>query len=236
MKHIIKKIGNQPNSFRDYSNTPNATYAGYVDNDPHTGRQGVLKEGLAEEQGWICCYCMMPLIIGSITVEHYITQKWHKASPHSTEEHKNNQLVYQNLLASCNYQNGRKCSEQRGNAPLRHIDPRRKASSEDVILYDIATGEISGQNSDTTEELVNALHLNEDGLTKARKTAMDEAFKILQLKLVKKPNTWVQSDFDAEIEKYKEKITNRNGQQAYRRFCMAVIYFLEDRKRRRPER
>jgi uncharacterized protein (TIGR02646 family) len=101
MKHIIKNINNAPNALTKYRRTPNAAYDGYIDTDESTGEKSVLKKALADEQGWICCYCMNTLKIGEITVEHYIPQSRHEASPYSEQEHRQNELNYINMLASC---------------------------------------------------------------------------------------------------------------------------------------
>jgi hypothetical protein len=236
MKHIIKNINNAPNALTKYRRTPNAAYDGYIDTDESTGEKSVLKKALADEQGWICCYCMNTLKIGEITVEHYIPQSRHEASPYSEQEHRQNELNYINMLASC-HTKLRDCSKERGNKPLYKLDPRQAESSERIVKYNTADGSIMAafdNDSMTQDELDKVLQLNTKELKNARKTVMDEAMKQLQEKKNLRNRTWTKADFDALIAHYSQTYRNKDGNLAYKRFCSAIVFAFERRKQRYP--
>ncbi|MBP6664818.1 MAG: hypothetical protein KA783_05785 [Chitinophagales bacterium] len=235
MKYINKNIDNEPDALREFRNTtPNASYDGYVDSDKETGEKGVLKKALANEQGWICCYCMQKLQEGNITVEHYITQAHHPDSPYLPQIHAANQLNFLNMLASCNY-NNRNCSGERGNVPLKSLDPRRAETSERLLSYDLADGKIKSRFGDAdVEKELDILKLNKPGLPTARRTAMDTAWELLKKKKNLQNRYWTKDDINEIIETYTNKRRDKNGNLAYHAYCMAVVHFLEEKKARYP--
>lgn len=233
MKYINKNIINEPASLREFRNTtPNASYDGYVDSDKITGEKGVLKKALANEQGWICCYCMQKLQEGKITVEHYITQAHHPDSLHSPEIHAANQLNFLNMLASCNYKD-RNCSGERGNVPLESLDPHRAETSERLLSYDLADGTIKSRFGDAdVEKELDILKLNKPGLPTARRTAMDTAWELLKQKKKSQNRRWTKAELNEVIKTYIAKHIDKNGNLAYPAYCMAVVHFLEEKKKR----
>ena len=124
----------------------------------------------------------------------------------------------------------------RGNSILRKLDPRRAESSEQLLAYDLADGEIKSTliDANVIHDLNVVLKLNSIPLKRARKIAMDSAFD--KLKKIKKlqNRTWTKTDIDKIINEYRTKFRDENNNLAYRAYCMAAIYVLENKKLHRP--
>lgn len=89
-------------------------------------------------------------------------------------------------------------------------------------------------DSMTQYELDTVLQLNTVPLKNARRTLMDEAMKQLQEKKKLQNRTWTKADFEKLIAKYAQKYRNKDNNLAYKRFCSAIIFALEQRKQRYP--
>jgi uncharacterized protein (TIGR02646 family) len=101
MRTIRKRV--EPNSLTEYRLTLHADYENYRDKD-------TLRAHLVREQRGICCYCLarIPAEHGAMKIEH-----WHSQTNYATE-----QLDYNNLLASCMGNEGRRPGDQ-------HCDTRK---------------------------------------------------------------------------------------------------------------
>src|SRR5271154_1540480 len=66
---LIKK-GKEPPGLREYRSDPFATYEGYSGKDE-------LREALAREQGFLCCYCMSRISANErdMKIEHRVAQR-----------------------------------------------------------------------------------------------------------------------------------------------------------------
>ncbi|NJO01057.1 MAG: TIGR02646 family protein [Bacteroidia bacterium] len=181
MKHIQKDIANEPQSLRDYrNNTPNAVYdGGNFDTQ-------ALKTALLKEQGYLCAYCLgkIGLELGAnnkpkVEVEHVKPRK----------KYPKDELDYNNMVAVCNglseiYPDKVKvhhCDKTQGSegkmngmVELKKLNPLHKASSEDLIGYNL-NGKIKSfkLDPDVEHDLNTALNLNNDSLMKNRRVIID---------------------------------------------------------------
>ena len=86
---FIKTRNKEPDELSNYRKTPGVTY------DDLGGRiKAIIRESLLDEQGFICAYCMGRIYGDTCTIEHYISQNPHEASPYPAEEHKRLSLLY----------------------------------------------------------------------------------------------------------------------------------------------
>ncbi len=219
MKYILKISANEPQSFADYrNNTPNATYDGL-----HGDIKRELRDALAQEQGFICAYCMARIESTNekMEIEHYITQKRHADSPHDQQTHLNNQLSYLNMLGTC--RQPRCCSGIRGNAPLT-INPM-DISCERLIQFR-SDGEAFSTDARVQADIVDTLKLNDQTLKDNRRIVIDKARKE-----AKRRDNWSNNFLDTEIQKWKELKRTRYG-LGYEEFCVAAIHYLESKKSR----
>ena len=85
MKHINKS--SEPESFGSWkADNPDKTYALFPRKEKKT-----LKKKLIQEQGGICCYCELSIILSNSHIEHFRPQ----------DTYKDLSLDYNNLLCSC---------------------------------------------------------------------------------------------------------------------------------------
>jgi uncharacterized protein (TIGR02646 family) len=221
VKHIVKDIKNEPLSLRDYRNaTPNARYDGYTDKSS-SGQSDLtppLKTALAQEQGYICCYCMRRISEKQLSVEHYISQSHHSSSPLTPEEHRQNDLNFLNMLASCNLKD-RNCSGIRGNLWIT-VDPRKK-ECESLVKIE-RSGKVSSSNPIIQKEIEQVLQLNTTMLIENRRSVIVKAMERLQK--IKKTGFFTDQQIQNEINFWLE--TSR-GQ--YREYCLAAVHYLQSK-------
>ncbi len=234
MKYIEKHLGNEPFTLKEYRSTPNATYKGYTDSykEEDLNRQDLsykketgqapkpLKMALCKEQGYICCYCMRRIDEERVTVEHYITQERHPDSPYSEQIHKDNQLIYSNLLASCNT-GERNCSGIRGNSPLI-INPLSILIEQQISFQ--KDGKIISSSPQIAKD-IDILMLN----------SKETAFQLLENRAVilekvrsslpKSSKSWTKAQLQAELKKWE----NPDKQGRYRPFCQIAIAYLQSK-------
>ena len=215
MKWIDKKAANEPQTLRDYrQTTPNASYKGFTDADK------LLKKALCSEQGSICCYCMRRISIDKLSVEHYITQTRHENSPFSESEHRENELLYQNMLAPCN-DKSRNCSGIRGNN-LLIINPLQQKIERHFGYKN--NGEIYALNENTAfENDIKTLDLNKKGqnswLVQNRAAVVERARERLH-------NDFSKQNIQKEIA-YWQRL--ENGE--YKEFCQVALFYLNKKLR-----
>jgi uncharacterized protein (TIGR02646 family) len=217
MKHIHKDPKREPDALRVFrESTPNARFDGL-----HGDEKQVLRAALAEEQGFICAYCMGRIRPDAkhMEVEHFISQKHHPDSPHSPETHRENELRYQNLLGTC--AGNRACSNIRGNAPLT-IDPRN-ADCERLVRF-LKNG-IAYSGDPNVQNDIAALRLND--IADARSQVIDKARA--DLEKIAPNKTWSNALLDKQIEAWKTRKYTRHG-SAFEPYCMAAVHYLESKK------
>lgn len=142
--------------------------------DMTTNVKDVIRKQLAEEQGYLCAYCMRRMRLETMQIEHYVAQ-------HPTDGDYDPALTidYSNMLGVCPGNKGENlpgkfltCDQHRENQPLT-VDPRN-ADSVALVLY-MANGEIYSKHPAVNEDLQNTLNLNckEVYLPQNRKAALD---------------------------------------------------------------
>ncbi len=217
MKQVVKNIKNEPQALREYRNlTPNASYSGYGDKD--LSGNSPLKTALATEQGYVCCYCMQRVSEKQMSVEHYVPQNHHPSSPLAPQAHKDNDLNFMNMLASCNTTD-RNCSGLRGNIWLT-IDPR-KQDCERLVRFE-RNGRAYSDDPRIQQEIDEVLQLNSDLLLENRKDTLERATN--RLAQLKKSGFFTEQQLQNEINYWLEK-----SQGHYREYCMAAVHYLRSK-------
>lgn len=235
MKHIDKKIQNEPQALRSFRNsTPNATYKGYIDKDTSTYKVHPLKEALLKEQGYLCAYCMGKI---SLTLNERNKPKVEVEHFKSQELYPNLDLSYMNMLGVCNgssiaypeKEEIHHCDKTKGNegkmsgkVELKKLNPCDK-NCENLVTYK-ADGEILPANNndvDTKHDLEIALNLNNQALKDARKAVLDTARKKL---IREKPIQQWNKPF---LRKHLELWQMKNERGEYKSYCMVAVWFIE---------
>lgn len=214
MKYINKNHQREPKSLRRYrETTPNATYSGM-----HGSIKQHIRDILAEEQGYICAYCMRRIIPdeSNMEIEHFIPQQRHPKSQFSPLEHQDGQLRYMNMLGTC--YGSRSCSNIRGNIPLT-VNPMRP-DCERLVKFR-KDGTVYSEDKNVQIDLEN---LQLDLLSDVRKVVIDKAREE-----AKKHKNWNNEFLDSEIRKWKALKRTRHG-FGYEEFCMAAVHYLESKK------
>ena len=164
MKHIEKKIQNEPATLKKYrETTPNATYSGFVD----AGQ--FLKKALLSEQGHICAYCNRRIstklndeLKSRIEVEHFLSQ----------EKYPEQDLNYLNMFGVCNGITAEKnehCDKSKKSDLLKKIDPR-KPEIDSLLDYSLSGKIMAVANSKDVKSDIELLNLNDAFLEKIEKT------------------------------------------------------------------
>lgn len=139
-----------------------------------TDVKNAIRKQLAEEQGYLCAYCMRRMRLDTMQIEHYIAQH-----PKEGDYHPALTIDYSNMLGVCPGNKGEglltkylTCDQHRQNKPLT-VDPRN-ADSVALVLYR-ANGEIYSKDSSVNDDLQKTLNLNcrEVYLPENRKAALD---------------------------------------------------------------
>lgn len=142
--------------------------------DMTTDVKDVVRHSLAEEQGYICAYCMKRIDLQTMQIEHYRAQN----APSGTYDAAST-VDYGNMLGVCPGNknsglphNGLTCDQHRGNTPLT-VDPLKKWTI-DQISY-TSDGKIFSQDERINHDLDVILNLNcvQAYLPKGRKDALD---------------------------------------------------------------
>lgn len=216
MKHILKNNRNEPPSLRLHRKTPGATFGSL-----HGDTKQEIRAALADEQGFLCAYCMRRIKADakSMEVEHFVTQNWHPDSGFTPDEHRQHELLFGNMLGTC--QGSRSCSGIRGNTPLT-VDPRNR-NCEHLIKFK-KDGHAYSDNPKVERDIEN-LRMNE--LADNRREVIDKAREEL---INQFPNrTWDNALIDNEIARWKSRKTTRHG-FAFEPYCMAAVHYLESKK------
>ncbi|MCB9352682.1 MAG: TIGR02646 family protein [Lewinellaceae bacterium] len=216
MKHIVKQ--HPPKALLEYLKTPNASWKGCP-------CKSEWKRSLLEEQGHICAYTMKRISEQDMKIEHFLPRG---------EPYEELALDYKNTLGVCNGNEGYPPEHQyadtrKGNAILRHIDPRDK-DCERKLKYR-ANGEVRIDDPTLADELLDdpgrkpahrsILNLNHQDLVDGRKRSFEAVRRVLS----RKDEKWRLRDVKDMIEKYEQ----RNAQGQFEEYCMFVTYRLRKR-------
>jgi len=227
MKHIEKK--QEPPLVKRYKKEfteENRKYSDFGSYPPDETEKAddQIRASLAEEQGYLCAYCMKELKdVTSIRIEHWTPQNYAE----NPNLGKKLATEYKNLLGVCtgyihfdSEKSEAHCEKKRGNTPL-FINPQDKNHIAQ-IKYD-TNGRIFSENENFENDLHQTLNLNIDILKKNR-IAKWEGVKIGIEKLSQKQGKI--GILEKELKKWKNK-SSKNGQEQFREYCQIVIYFLE---------
>jgi uncharacterized protein (TIGR02646 family) len=209
---FIKK-GQEPESLQRYRREPYASYEGYPEKDE-------LREVLAREQGFLCCYCMSRISADAdgMKIEHWAAQSRDKAA----------ELHHANMLASCKGGDGmpqriQHCDTHKADKELT-VSPTDPAC-ERKVTYNPTTGEIRSDDPVLHRDLDETLNLNLPWLKRNRKDALDNAIQRMERK---REGEWSRSLLEKESERWSRK----DGESKYPEYCRIVLYWIERRFQR----
>ncbi|MFO0555362.1 MAG: retron system putative HNH endonuclease [Polyangiaceae bacterium] len=158
--------GKEPAAWVEHRNTPGAAYDGSRGVGPSPEAMRALREALASEQGFLCCYCMQRIQPPDMKVEHFVAQSLERDST----------LDYANLLACCRGGEGNRRSEQhcdthRGNQPLTYNPAKESPDVESRYAYG-SDGLMTSHDARASQDIV-VLNLNLGRLKDNRRAVID---------------------------------------------------------------
>ncbi len=209
MKYIKKS--SPPSELISYRNSAGASYDDLVVN--HHDIYEIIRLSLAEEQGYICCYCGQRITgFEGTQIEHIF--------PKGTAAYGTMQLDYEtNLIACCDggkYErkidpsipvDDLHCDTKKSNNPIP-VTPLNPLC-EEKFLFNI-DGDILGVGADA-EATIEILNLKSPILKNMRKAAIDYYSQF--------PPT----DWNEELEKLKQ----RNSSNQFTKFCFVLKSYIE---------
>lgn len=173
----------------------------------------ILRRQLAEEQGYICAYCMQRISIQSneTKIEHVMPQTKFPLK----------QLDYSNLLLCCNgndksskkYQH---CDTKKGSRLIK-FDPVSHHCIEETINYD-HNGKIYSKDKEWDRDLNEVLNLNETRLRENRRAVL----RGLEQYLGRRPGARTRAEIDSKLKDFETK--KEDGLTPY---CGIMIYQLK---------
>ena len=220
MKRIIKQ--HSPQWFETWkdmfrvNNGREPHYKGDFSTDSIDGanRRKRLKGQLIEEQGCICCYCMKRISQKNTHIEHF----------HPKDAFKEEDLIYENLFASCNgegeiLEQDEHCGHRKDNwyreDMISPIDPE----VERMFKYSL-NGHITSRrdrsSSNIAQEMIENFGLDTYNLVRSRREAI-EASEVFD------EEEYSPDEIRSFIEYYSEK---DNGK--YVPYCKAIVDCLQD--------
>jgi uncharacterized protein (TIGR02646 family) len=163
--------GIEPASIERYRRRKGANYKSFSRDAPAEFQE--VKNCLAAEQGYVCCYCMGKISPnpGKMTIEHLKCR----------DNYPNLQLAYNNLLGACVGSQGHSqpkrlmhCNPYKANRDLHlnPLDPDRDV--EELVQYEIGDGSIYSTEDDIQSDLEDILNLNVEHLKSARANVLSE--------------------------------------------------------------
>ena len=174
-----------------------------------------LRKLLAEEQGYICSYCMCRIKLEPLKtkIEHV----------QSRSEFPERQLDYSNLVICCKGNEGQlpanqHCDTKKGSLSLSFNPSNPDKSIQELISYK-HDGVISSVNSVIDLEIHETLNLNLYRLKKNR----ESIHKTINSLLNRKPRTRTPGEIKSIIDYYQQK--DENGE--FRPYCGAALFWLK---------
>lgn len=190
----------------------------YDDLDKHTKEE--IKRGLLEEQGYICCYCMRRIELGSkskgneMRIEH-----WHSQSRYEFE-----QLNYKNLLASCNGETEKglcHCDRKKANVDITYNPAESDIESKLSYLRD---GTIHSSDLALRGDIDIVLNLNLPRFKMYRKAVA----RAVENELDKKPGERSRSEIEAMLSLW----LNRNTEGKLQPYSGVALFLIRKRLKR----
>jgi hypothetical protein len=201
MIRIIKS--KEPNEWLKYRKTPGVSYQATPE----------LRKSLAEEQGYICAYCMsrIELSNNSTRIEHILSQA----------NHEDLSMDYSNMVLCCkgclndNDPSTFHCDRKKGEKDL-HCSPLSE-SAMNTIKYSSKDGTISSSNTSYDKDLNDYLNLNVCHLKSNRLQTLDGLIDVLKTKGFSSYN----------INHYLDIYNNPDQNNMKKPYCGIVIWFLK---------
>lgn len=208
MKYIHKNP--EPIELRQYKQTPNASYMGLR---KKKALYRAVKLSLAQEQGFICCYCGRR--ISGVSSDTQIEHLYAKGTPVYDEM----QLDYEtNLLACCDGGKQERsggairkedlfCESLKGNTILP-VNPLCVECENKFLFSD--DGEVIGVSKDA-EVTIKILNLNSPVIKNMRKYAIDN-YALCPI-----------TDWQTELN----RLANKDSKGQYEEFCFVLKQYIE---------
>jgi len=212
MRHIRK--GQEPPSLVQYRQETGATYDGL----PQEAKNEI-REQLAREQGYLCCYCMKRITpdLQGMKIEHW--------APQGDPSTRHRQLDWKNLLGACKGNEGapwrdQHCDTRKGDAHLT-LNPT-EPSCELRVRY-LPDGTIKSDEQALDADITETLNLNHARLTNNRKAVLDALVDAMHRKYSDKP--WPEAILKRKIE----ALQQFNAEGKLEEYCQVMIYWLRKR-------
>jgi uncharacterized protein (TIGR02646 family) len=177
-----------------------------------------IRESLAQEQGFLCCYCMQRIRPerAAMKIEHHVAQQ----AP-SGREH---ELDWKNLLGACPGNEGsaekdQHCDTRKGgrSITLNPTDPR----CENPLRY-LPDGRITSEDAAIQHEIEQVLNLNVAYLCRNRKAALD-AF--IAAKIKNRPDAWS----DEQLRRWLKELETPEANGMLMEYVQVPTYWLRKR-------
>jgi uncharacterized protein (TIGR02646 family) len=201
----------EPKALVEYRAQPDAQY----DGPQFTPVKSEIRDGLLQDQGHLCAYCMQRIKAHKMKVEHWQSQS---ACP-------SRQLDYANMLGCCMGNEGnphrqQTCDTHKGNLPLKYNPAQLSHAVQSKIRYK-GDGRVDSTDSEFAQQIENVLNLNQTRLVSNRLAVLDE----IQRQLSKKTGQRAKSEISQQIEQAKK--LNDKGQ--LRPFSGLILNYLSKR-------
>jgi len=175
-----------------------------------------LRESLVKEQRGLCCYCMgrISSTNSKMNIEHW----------HSQAQYPDEQLSYNNMLASCKGNagqppNSQHCDCRKGKNEISRNPSNPNDRVEDIVQYN-SNGTISSTDTQFNEDINNILNLNCFKLRAHRKAVLDGFIQTLhRQRKLRRPaieqhlRNWLSEDSSGNLIPY----------------CQVVVFWLRKR-------
>jgi hypothetical protein len=178
-----------------------------------------LKDALLKEQGYICAFCMRRIPVK----DKGETETSKNAHLLSRQNHPDQQLDFQNMVASCPGYFGEiaHCDKSQGSndVTLPMFGPQLQIS----IRFGSYTGEIKSTNESWNREIQGLLNLNNPRLMTSRAQVLNGVRIVLEGKKWKK----------AKLQEILQQWKNLDGKGERKAYCGIVIWYLEKKLRQK---
>ena len=154
----------EPKTLIEYRTQPDAQY----DGPQFTPVKSEIREGLLQEQGHLCAYCMQRIKASKMKVEHWKSQS---ACP-------SRQLDYTNMLGCCMGNEGnphkqQTCDTHKGDLPLKYNPAQLSYAVQSKMRYK-GDGRVDSTDTEFTQQIESVLNLNQTRLVSNRVAVLDE--------------------------------------------------------------
>jgi uncharacterized protein (TIGR02646 family) len=208
VRHIAK--GREPASLTGHRLSAHASYDNCQVKDE-------LRDALAREQGFLCCYCLRRIDPGASRIEHHEAQSTHPER----------QLDWRNMLVACDGGElgpaaNRHCDVRKGDTPIQ-VDPT-DAHHVARVKFD-GNGRVTSTDAAIQRDLDETLNLNDERLVRTRRAALGDALR--QLSRKHGAGNWSRDLLQRELARWRPRaVTERLPE-----FCEAVAQYIERRLR-----